>query len=152
MTDVKTKKTKVSVRRFIDSIKDEQQKQDTKVLVKLFANVTQAKPVMWGTAIIGYGEYTATYASGKTVHWMLTGFSPRKGTLSLYIHPLNLSPKLLKLLGPHKASMGCLYIKRLSDVDQIVLRRVIVEGITELKKMLSSNIRRGPVQGKARRK
>jgi hypothetical protein len=83
---------------------------------------------------------------------MLTGFSPRKGNLSLYIHPRNVNPKLLKHLGPNTPTMGCLYIKRLSDIDQKVLKKVIAEGIKGLKKMLYSKVRRGPVQGKAAKK
>ena len=148
MAEPKTKKTNASVRGFIDAIRDEQQRNDAKVLLKMFAELTGEKPAMWGTAIIGYGQYKAKYASGREGDWMLTGFSPRKQNLSLYVHPLNLSPKLLKKLGPHKTSMGCLYIKRLSDVDQKVLKQVIVEGIKELQKMLHSKVRRGPVQGK----
>lgn len=117
-------------------------------LLKLFADITGEKPEMWGSAIIGYGNFHFTYASGREGDWMLTGFSPRAQNLSLYIHPLNISPKLLKQLGPHKASMGCLYLNRLSDVDQKVLRKVIIEGIKQLKKKLYSPVRKGPVEGK----
>lgn len=151
MSELKTKKTTASPAAFIKKIKDKDQRKDALVLLKLFAQITKEKPVVWGSAIIGYGNFHFKYASGREGDWMLTGFSPRKGTMSLYVHPLNLSPKLLKKLGPHKASMGCLYIKRLSDVDQKVLKQVIVEGIRELKKMLYSKKRRGPVQGKAAR-
>ncbi len=149
MAELKTKKNNASVTKFIDAIKDEQQRKDAKVLHKLFLDATGEKPAMWGTAIIGYGNFHFKYASGREGDWMLTGFSPRKGNLSLYIHPGNISPKLLKQLGPNTPSMGCLYIKRLSDVDQKVLKRVIAEGIKGLKKMLYSKERRGPVQGKA---
>lgn len=152
MAELKTKKTTASVAKFVDAIKDEQQRKDAKALVKLFADITGERPVMWGSAIIGYGDFHFKYASGREGDWMLTGFSPRKGNLSLYIHPRNVAPKLLQQLGPHKASMGCLYLNRLSDVDQQVLRKVIVEGIKELKKMLYRKERRGPVQGKAARK
>ncbi len=149
MAELKTKKTKVSVTKFINAIKDEQQRKDANVLHKLFLDATGEQPAMWGTAIIGYGNYHFKYASGREGDWMLTGFSPRKGNLSLYIHPGNVSPKLLKQLGPNTPSMGCLYIKRLSDVDQKVLKQVIAEGIKGLKKMLYKKVRRGPVEGKA---
>lgn len=148
MSDVKTKKTTASVTKFIDSVRDDQQRQDSKALLKIFRDITKEPPAMWGTAIIGYGNYHFKYASGREGDWMLTGFSPRKGNLSLYLHPWGISPKLLKQLGPHKASMGCLYIKRLSDVDQAVLKRVIAEGIKGLKMMLYKKERRGPVEGK----
>ena len=118
--------------------------------MKLFGQITGAKPAMWGTSIVGYGTFHFTYASGREGDWMLTGFSPRQGNLSLYVHPVNIGSKLLKQLGPHQASMGCLYIKRLADVDQRVLKQVIVEGIKGLTKMLYSKKRRGPVEGKAR--
>lgn len=149
MAELKTKKTTASVAKFINDIKDSQQRADAKVLHKLFLAATGEKPAMWGTAIIGYGTYHFKYASGREGDWMLTGFSPRKGNLSLYIHPGNVSPKLLKQLGPNTPSMGCLYIKRLSDVDQKILQQVIAEGIKGLKKMLYSKVRRGPVEGKA---
>lgn len=152
MATLKTQKTKASVTQFINAIQDEQQRKDAKVLHKLFIDATGEKPAMWGTAIIGYGNYHFKYASGREGDWMLTGFSPRKGNLSLYIHPRNVSPKLLKQLGPNTPTMGCLYIKRLSDVDQNVLKKVIAEGIKGLKKMLYSKVRRGPVQGKAAKK
>jgi hypothetical protein len=150
--DLKTKKTKASVAQFIDALKDEQQREDAKTLLKMFSDITGEKPVMWGSAIIGYGNYHYKYASGREGDWMLVGFSPRKANLSLYIHPGNVNPKLLKQLGPNTPTMGCLYIKRLSDVDQKVLKQVIAEGIKGLKTMLYKKERRGPVEGKAARK
>lgn len=149
MAEVKTKKTAASPVAFIKKIPDEQKRKDSQALLKLFTEATGEEPVMWGTAIVGFGTFHFKYASGREGDWMLTGFSPRKQNLSLYVHPVNISPKLLQQLGPHKGSMGCLYINRLSDVDQKVLKRVIVEGIKQLKKMLYSKDRRGPVQGKA---
>lgn len=147
MTEPKTKKTTASVAKYIEAIPNEQQRNDAKVLLKMFAELTGEKPAMWGTAIIGYGQYKAKYASGREIDWMLTGFSARKQNLSLYLHPGKISPKLLKQLGPHKATMGCLYINRLSDVDQKVLKRVIAAGIKGLKNMLHDGVRRGPVEG-----
>ena len=152
MADVKTKKTTASPAAFIEKIPDEEKRKDCRALLKLFAQITGEEPAMWGTAIIGYGTYRFRYANGREGDWMLTGFSPRKQNLSLYLHPVNIAPKLLQQLGPHKVSMGCLYINRLSDVDQTVLKRVIVEGIKGLKKALYSKVRRGPVQGKAGRR
>lgn len=149
MAELKTKKTTASPSAFIKKIPDEQKRKDSEVLLKMFAQITGERPVMWGAAIVGFGTFHFKYASGREGDWMLTGFSPRKQNLSLYVHPVNISPKLLQQLGPHKASMGCLYINRLSDVDPRVLKRVIVEGIKGLKKALYSKERRGPVQGKA---
>lgn len=112
----------------------------------MFSEITGEKPVMWGTSIIGYGDYHYKYASGREGDWMLVGFSPRKANLSLYIHPGNVDPKLLKQLGPNTPSMGCLYIKRLSDVDQKVLREVITAGMKGLQRMLKEKARRGPTE------
>lgn len=135
MAEPKTKKTTASVTKFIDAVKDEQQRKDAKVLVKMFADITGEKPAMWGTAIVGYGQYHYTYATKRTGDCALTGFSPRKGNLTLYIYPRNISPKLLKQLGSYSMTNGsCLYIKRLADVDMTILRQVIVEGYKGIKK------------------
>lgn len=153
MAELKTKKTKASPTAFIKTVKDKEKQKDALVLLKLFADITGEKPTMWGASIIGYGTYHyKSERSAQEGDWMLTGFSPRKQNLSLYVHPVNISPKLLKQLGPHKTSMGCLYINRLSDVDQKVLKQVIVEGLKQLKKMLNSKVRRGPVEGKVAKK
>lgn len=144
MAELKTKKNNASVTAFIKSIPNEQMQKDANVLLKMFSEITGEKPVMWGTSIIGYGDYHYKYASGREGDWMLVGFSPRKANLSLYIHPGNVDPKLLKQLGPNTPSMGCLYIKRLSDVDQKVLRKVITAGMNGLKLMLKNKTRRGP--------
>ena len=146
MAELKTKKTTASPTAFIKTVPDKEKQKDSLVLLKLFADITGEKPAMWGKAIIGYGTYHyASERSSQKGDWMLVGFSPRKQYLSLYIHPANISPTLLKQLGPHSTSMGCLYIKRLSDVDPKVLKRVIMEGLKGIKKMLRSGLRRGPV-------
>lgn len=146
MGELKTKKNKASVAAFIKSIPNEQMRKDANILLKMFSEITGEKPVMWGTSIIGYGDYHYKYASGREGDWMLVGFSPRKANLSLYIHPGNVDPKLLKQLGPNTPSMGCLYIKRLSDVDQKVLREVITAGMKGLQRMLKEKARRGPTE------
>lgn len=146
MSEPKTRKTKASVAAFIKTIPGEEKQKDARVLLKMFADITGEKPAMWGTSIVGYGTYHyKSERSSQEGDWMLLGFSPRKQNLSLYIHPANISPKLLTQLGPHKTSMGCLYIKRLSDVDERVLRKVIAEGLRGIKRMWRGGLRRGPV-------
>lgn len=140
MAELKTKKTTVNPVAFIKTLSDKEKQRDSIVLLKMFADVTGEKPAMWGAAIIGYGMYH--YKSERSTQagdWFLTGFSPRKQNLTLYIHPHNISSKLLKKLGSHSKSGGCLYIKRLSDVGQPVLRQVIAEGFRGIKKQLAKS-------------
>lgn len=143
MAELKTKKTTASPTAFIKTIPDKEKQKDSLVLLKMFADITGEKPAMWGTAIIGYGQYHyESERSAQKGDWPLTGFSPRKQNLTLYIHPGNISPKFLKQLGSYTMSNGsCLYIKRLSDVDQKVLKQVIAEGLKGIKKMYAKWIK-----------
>ena len=115
MTELKTKKNKASVAEFINSINDSQKREDSKQLLKIFEQITKEKGVMWGSSIIGFGQYH--YKSAKSSQegdWMLTGFSPRKQQFSLYIMSgFDKYKDLLEKLGKHKISGGCcLYIKK----------------------------------------
>jgi hypothetical protein len=125
--EIKTKQTDASVDDFLNRVADEEQRADAKKIVSMMRRITGEEPRMWGAAIIGFGNrvYTSP-ATGRQVDWMKIGFSPRKGNLSLYV--LNGSPdqaKLLEKLGKHKTGKGCLYVKRLSDVDESLLEKVI---------------------------
>ena len=131
--EIKTKQTDASVNDFLNGVADEEQRTDAKKIVKMMKRVTGDKPKMWGAAIIGFGNrvYTSP-ATGREVDWMKIGFSPRKGSLSRYI--LNWSPdqaKLLTELGKHKTGKGCLYIKRLSDVDEKILEMLIKSAVVK---------------------
>lgn len=136
MAEVKTKATKASALAFINTIPDEQKRKDAKVLLALFKKITGEKPVMWGTSIIGFGKYH--YKSERSTQegdWPLTGFSPRKQNLTLYILlGLDDFGVELKKLGKHKRSVGCLYINKLSDVDQKVLASIIKKSFLLMKK------------------
>ena len=135
-TELKTKKTKQSVASFIAVIQDPEQRKDSKVLLKLMQDVTGEKPAMWGTSIIGFGQYH--YKSERSTQegdWPLTGFSPRKGSLSLYIMSgFGDHGSLMKKLGKHKIGRGCLYIKRLSDVHMPTLKKLVAEGVKYMQK------------------
>jgi len=125
--EIKTKQTDASVDDFLNRVADEEQRADAKKIVSMMRRITGEEPRMWGAAIIGFGNrvYTSP-ATGRQVDWMKIGFSPRKGNLSLYV--LNGSPdqaKLLEKLGKHKTGKGCLYVKRLSNVDESLLEKVI---------------------------
>lgn len=127
MAEPKTKPTKASVAAFLKAIEPEKKREDAAVLARLFAKVTGEKPVMWGTAIVGYGKFH--YKSGSSEgDWMQTGFSPRKANFSLYILEWGGkdSPHLKKL-GKFKRGGGCLYINKLADIDLKVLEMLIKE-------------------------
>lgn len=131
----KTQETKASVPQYFAAIADTERRADCKAVAKLMTAVTKAPPRMWGTAIVGFGKHQLVYASGRTLDWPLVAFSPRKSALTLYITgATKRHPDLLKQLGPHKVGGGCIYIKRLADVDQKVLKQLITLSVKELKK------------------
>lgn len=134
----KTQKTEESIELFLSSIEDEQKRKDSYTLLELMFKITKAKPHLWGTSIIGFGEYHYTYASGREGDWFLTGFSPRKQALSLYLM-CDLANDGLTFdgLGKYKIGKGCLYIKRLSDIDLKVLEQLIKDSIEIIKKKYS---------------
>ena len=114
---------------FINTIEDDQKRKDSKALVAMMTKATKTKPVMWGPAIIGFGDREYTGASGKPTKWFEVGFSPRKAAFSLYLMG-GKDAKLLAKLGPSSTSgttmaAGCLYIKRLDDVDKPTLQKLI---------------------------
>lgn len=133
MAELKTKETEESVSGFIEKISDEARKKDCKLVLRLMKEATKAKPKMWGDSIVGFGRYRYKYASGREGEWFVTGFSPRKNDLTLYIFPgLDAYNDLMKQLGKHKASKSCLHIKKLSDVDINVLKQIINESVKNM--------------------
>ena len=130
MKENKTQKTNDNVALFLSSIEEEQKREDCQRLLEMMQEITQAKPTMWGTSIVGFGEYHYKYKSGREGDWFLTGFAPRKQALTLYLM-CDLSHDGLNFegLGKHKKGKGCLYIKRLSDIDKDVLKRIINDSI-----------------------
>lgn len=136
MAELKTQRTDASVEDFLNAVTDETKKNDSFALLKMFSKITGEKPKMWGSSIIGFGQYHyKSERSSQEGDWPLTGFSPRKQNLTLYIM-LGFADYagLLKDLGKHKTSVGCLYIKRLSDVNQSVLEKLIKLSYEEMKK------------------
>jgi len=124
--ELKTRPTKASVGKFLKGVSDEKQRADALKVVEMMKRLSGEEPVMWGPSIIGFGSQPLKYASGRELEWPLTGFSPRKGNLSLYV--LSGRPgeaDLLRKLGPHKAGVSCLVIKRLADVDESILEKLI---------------------------
>lgn len=126
----KTQKTSENVEWFLSSISEEQKRLDCLKLLDIMQDLTQAPPAMWGTSIVGFGEYHYRYKTGREGDWFLTGFAPRKQALTLYLM-CDLSHDGLNFddLGKYKKSKGCLYIKRLSDIDLAVLKRIIKDSV-----------------------
>ena len=130
MADNKTKPTKLSVPAYIDTITDETKRKDAKALVKLMQSATGEKATMWGPSIIGFGSYHYTYESGREGDMPLAGFSPRKAATVLYgMTGFTESEALLAKLGKHTVGKGCLYIKKLTDVDEKVLEKLVVKSV-----------------------
>ncbi len=122
----KTKPTTVNVDKFIANIPDPVKRADAKRLVQLYAEITGKPAVMWGPTMIGFGQYHYKYDSGREGDSFAAGFSPRTAALTIYMFEgVIANPHLLEKLGPHKTTKGCLYIKRLSEIDEAVLRELI---------------------------
>ena len=135
MAEARTSPGKASVREFIDGIAGDERRRECRAIMKIMKDVTGKRPVMWGPAIVGYGKYTYTYASGRTGDWFLCGFSPRKQNLTLYLmSDLAAHAGLLKKLGSHKTGKSCLYIKSLDDLDHDVLHELIVRSVEEVER------------------
>ena len=130
MADSKTKPTKVSVGAFIDALTDQSRRADAKALVKLMQNAAGEKPKMWGPSIIGFGSYHYTYETGREGDMPIIAFSPRKAATVLYgMTGFSGSNTLLAKLGKHATGKGCVYIKKLIDVDQKVLETMAVKSV-----------------------
>ena len=130
--ELKTKETKASVDAFID-MQPDAVAADCRTIIKLMEKATGEKARMWGPSIVGFGRHTYEGKSGRSGEWMVTGFSPRKAALTLYLRAgLAEEAERLKKLGKHKVGGGCLYIKKLSDVDLKVLEALIAKGVKAL--------------------
>ncbi len=133
MAEPKTKKTNQSVTAFLNAVADEQQRADAFQILEMMTDITGEKPKMWGPSMVGFGDFHYVYASGHEGDIFRTGFSPRKSALSLYL-TCDLKPlaPLLKKLGNCKTGKGCLYIKKLADVDLDILRQLIERALEAL--------------------
>lgn len=126
MAEAKTKPTGDSVSDFIDRVPDEGRRKDCRRLVELMRAATGEGPVMWGSGIVGFGRYRYRYESGREGEWPIIGFAPRKNDLTLYIMP-GFGPfeELMARLGKYRTGKSCLYVKKLADVDEAVLTRLL---------------------------
>ena len=138
MAENKTKANKTSVTEFLSTVTHEQKRKDSETLVALFEKLIGEPAVMWGSSIIGFGQYHYKYASGREGQFMLAGFSPRKNALTIYIMTgLSQYADLLAQLGKYKTGKSCLYIKKLEDIDIDVLSQLILHSVDAVKKKYS---------------
>lgn len=144
MAEPKTKQNDSDVRAFLQSVENNQRREDALQLCGLMSEWLNLPPKMWGKSIVGYGTYTYTYASGRTGDWMLAGFSPRKQNLTIYImagfeeyaETTGFNPEpLLAKLGPYTTGKSCLYIKKLDDINLDVLRELTLKSVEAMKQM-----------------
>jgi Domain of unknown function (DU1801) len=134
MGALKTKPTKESVRAYIAALPDPAQKQDAKKLASLMSDVTGQRGRLWGTSMVGFGSYRYSNSAGKESEWLLTGFSPRKQALSIYVMSgFAEHQSLLGRLGKYKTGKSCLYVKRLADIDEAVLRQLIEASVAYMR-------------------
>ena len=134
MAEQKTKPTEASVKEFLNQIADKERRDDCFTVAKIMEEITGHKPKMWGPSIVGFGTYRYKYASGREGDWPITGFSPRKKDLTLYMMVgFEKQSELMQQLGKHSTGKSCLYLKRLSDIHIPTLKKLIKWSIKELK-------------------
>ncbi|WP_430816923.1 DUF1801 domain-containing protein [Carboxylicivirga sp. RSCT41] len=130
MAENKTQPTNADARAFVNAVEHRQRREDGLVILELMERLSANQAVMWGGSIIGFGNYTYKYASGRSGDWFIVGFSPRKQNLTLYLMcGFEKVQHLLDRLGKHKTGKGCLYINKLSDIDMDVLSELILKAI-----------------------
>ena len=140
MADNKTTKTGASVTEFLRSIENPQMRADAKKVASIMRRVTGKRAKMWGSSIVGYGTYHYKYDSGREGDFMVTGYSPRKQALTVYIMPgFSKFAPLMKKLGKYKTGKSCLCIKRLSDVDEKVLEQLIVGSVKRMRQVYETS-------------
>jgi hypothetical protein len=134
--EVKTKVNEASVEGFLNTVQDEEARKDCFEILKMMKQITKEEPKMWGSSIVGFGSYHYKGKSGREGDWMLTGFSPRKQSLTLYLMGgFDVEKDLLQKLGKYKTGVGCLYIKRLDDIDKKVLKELVTASVKRMKQL-----------------
>jgi hypothetical protein len=132
MSDLKTKPTNASVDEFLNAVEHPQRREDGFELLRMMKEITKEEPTMWGPSIVGFGSYHYKYESGREGEMPITGFSPRKKSLTVYIMSgFEKYQHLLEKLGKHKTGKSCLYINKLEDVDWVVLKEIIRKSVEQ---------------------
>lgn len=133
MAELKTKQNEQSVTDFLQAVPEERKRKDSFAILELMEEVTGLEPKMWGDSIVGFGNYHYKYATGREGDWFVTGFSPRKQNLTLYIMSgFDEYDDLLKKLGKYKTGKACLYVNKLEDVDVSVMKELIQKSVAHL--------------------
>jgi len=136
----KTVENNLSVSAFLNAVEPAEKRKDAKELLKIFKEITGLKPKMWGTSIVGFGSYHYVYESGREGDMPMTGFSPRKQNLTVYIMGgFDQYEDLLEKIGKHKHGKACLYFKKLEDIDQKVFKTMVKQSMAHVKKKYKSN-------------
>ncbi len=142
MAELKTRPTRASVKSFIDAVDDAQKRKDAKTISAMMRRATGKRAKMWGDSIVGFGIYRYSNTAGKQFEWPVTGFSPRARNLTVYIMPgFSRYDALMKKLGKHKTGRSCLYINKLSDVDEDVLESLIEESVKRMRKVYETDLK-----------
>jgi hypothetical protein len=126
MAELKTKATEQSVEDFLNSVEPQQKREDAFTILQILKDLTREQPVLWGNGIIGFGDYHYKYASGREGDWFKVGFSARKKALTVYTMAIyHKEVEAMQRLGKHTTGEGCIYIKKLSDINLDVLKEII---------------------------
>jgi hypothetical protein len=153
VAELKTKKTEASVDAFLQNIADPKQRDDAIRVMKLMREITGEPPKMWGTSIVGFGNYHYKYDSGQEGDWFIAGFSPRKGNLTLYLMPgFDGYAKLLEGLGKYKTGKSCLYIKNLDDVDWPTLTELVRQSVAQMRQLYAEKRAASEARAEKKRK
>ena len=144
MAELKTKPTEASVKEFLNQIPDKERRDDCFAIAKMMEEATGAKPKMWGPSIVGFGSFHYKYDSGREGDWLLTGFSPRKKDLTVYMMMgFAKHTEMMEKLGKYSHAQSCLYIKRLSDIHIPTLKKLIKTSVKELKAYVKAQAAKG---------
>ena len=134
MAELKTKKNEASVTQFLESVENDERRSDSWKVLEIMKEITGDEPKMWGGSIVGFGQYHYRYDSGREGDWFVTGFSPRKQALTLYVMAgFDRYDELMERLGKYKTGKSCLYLKRLEDVDEGILRELIRSSVDHMR-------------------
>jgi len=140
MAELKTKRSSAGVTEFLSEVEDKQKLADCRAIAKMMRTATGKRAKMWGASIVGFGSYDYVYKTGNSGTSLITGFSPRAQNISIYIMPgFSGFKSLLSKLGKYKTGKSCLYIKRLDDVDEKVLQKLINESVKEMRRRYKNN-------------
>lgn len=135
MSSNKTVETDTGVEDFINAVEQEQKRKDSWDLIALMKDITGSEPKMWGSSLVGFGQYHYKYQSGREGDFFITGFSPRKAALTVYIMPgFDGYKEQMEMLGPHRTGKSCLYLRNLNAVDRSVLEEIIRDSVEVMRK------------------